>query len=133
MHLIANVSRVSHDDKNVLKGHLVSGVHLGTDHRCIKCLKNFQNPVSLIAHMESSSQRCHIRETQHYTNIIYVVSGGFLDVNGDDRGEFLKDGEVRLRAPTKSELAERQKSQEMGRYRTEMSRRRDWPDIESLI
>lgn len=69
-------------DLDDLKAHLTSGYHQGTDHRCLKCLKVFKTPVALIAHMESSSERCRMRDTQSFGNVLHVVSGGFLGVQG---------------------------------------------------
>ncbi|KAK4692966.1 hypothetical protein P7C71_g4336, partial [Lecanoromycetidae sp. Uapishka_2] len=69
-------------DEDDLKAHLTSGYHQGTDHRCLKCLKVFKTPVALIAHMESSSERCRMKETQSFGNVLHIVSGGFLGVQG---------------------------------------------------
>lgn len=107
----------------MLIGHLTSGWHLGTDHRCPKCLKIFPNPVNLVAHMESSSQRCKVRETAQYANVVYVISGGFLDICNDERGDTLDDGTIRFVAPTRTELAEAQKLRELKRQQREMRRR----------
>ena len=116
---------VAHEDTLTLKAHLISGYHIGTDHRCAKCLRLFRDPVALIAHMETSSQRCNIRETQHYVNLIYVITGGFLDVNGDERGEYLdsKSTQVRLVAPTRSELVEQHKQKQRDHEQREMELR----------
>lgn len=77
-----NLRRCSFVNEDGLKAHLTSGYHQGTDHRCLKCLKIFKTPVALIAHMESSSARCRMRETQSFGNVLHVVSGGFLGVQG---------------------------------------------------
>ena len=58
--------------------------------------------------MESASTRCNVRNTEQYGHLLYMVSGGFLDVNNDEKGTRLPDGQLRMRAPTKAELAEQQ-------------------------
>lgn len=85
-----------------LKAHLTSGIHQGTDHRCLKCLKHFKTPAALIAHMESNSVRCHIKETDHFATMLSVTSGGFLTVAGRHA-----DGTVKISASTMEELEER--------------------------
>lgn len=56
--------------------------------------------------MESASQRCNLRDTEQYGHVLYMVSGGFIDVNDDEKGIRLADGQLRMRARTKAELAE---------------------------
>lgn len=51
--------------------------------------------------MESSSERCKIRNTSAYGHVIHVVSGGLLKVAGRD-----EKGRVTLEAPTMKELEE---------------------------
>lgn len=41
-----------------------------------------------------------------------MVSGGFIDVNDDERGMRLPDGQLRMRAPTRAELEEQQLKRE---------------------
>ena len=89
-----------------LRLHLGSGFHQGTDHRCLKCLKIFKSPAALTAHMESSSERCKIRETQAYGHVLHVVSGGFLKVTGRHA-----DGSIKVEAPTMEEIEEQIQSQ----------------------
>lgn len=84
-----------------LKRHLTSGIHQGTDHRCIKCLRKFKNIQALIAHMESNSERCRIKDTDHFGQILSVVSGGFLGVKGRNA-----DGTVKISALNEEELAD---------------------------
>jgi len=81
-------------DVEDLLAHLTSGYHQGTDHRCLKCLKVFKSPTALIAHMESSSERCRMRETQSFGNVLHVVSGGYLGVQGRHA-----DGTIKIQAP----------------------------------
>lgn len=95
----------AYNEVSMLKMHLASGVHQGTDHRCMKCLKIFKSPAALTAHMESSSERCKIRETSSYGHILHVVSGGFLKVTGR-----YADGSLKVEAPTMEEMEEQMAS-----------------------
>ncbi|KAL2037468.1 hypothetical protein N7G274_009749 [Stereocaulon virgatum] len=79
---------------NDLLYHLTSGYHQGTDHRCLKCLKIFKSAQALIAHMESNSERCRMKDTYGFGNVLHVVSGGFLGVKGRH-----KDGTIKIEAP----------------------------------
>ena len=123
-----NHNRKSYNNTISLISHLTSGWHLGTDHRCPKCLKRFPNPVNLVAHMESSSQRCKIRETAHFAGVVYVVSGGYLDICRDERGDTLDDGNIRLVAPSRTDLAAAQKAREVARRAKELERMAYWRD-----
>ncbi|CAF9918710.1 MAG: hypothetical protein ALECFALPRED_000791 [Alectoria fallacina] len=96
----------TYNDLNQLKMHLASGFHQGTDHRCLKCLKVFKSPAALTAHMESSSERCKIRETNAYGHVLHVVSGGFLKVTGRHA-----DGSLKVEAPTMEEIEEQMKNE----------------------
>ena len=78
---------------NDLKYHLSSGYHQGTDHRCLKCLKIFKSPMALIAHMESDSERCRMKDTDGFGHVLHVVSGGFLGVTGRH-----EDGSIKIQA-----------------------------------
>ena len=99
-------SHETYNDLNMLKMHLSSGVHQGTDNRCMKCLKIFKSPAALTAHMESSSERCKIRESNAYGHILHVVSGGFLKVVGRHA-----DGSLKVEAPTMEEMEEQMASE----------------------
>ena len=95
-----------YDRLDLLRSHLASGIHQGTDHRCMKCLKVFKSPAALTAHMESNSERCKIRDTNAYGHILHVVSGGFLKVTGRHA-----DGSLKVEAPTMEEMEEQMASQ----------------------
>ncbi len=89
-----------------MKEHLTSGIHQGTDHRCLKCLKLFKTTAALVAHMESSSERCKIKDTDHFGQILSVVSGGFLGVMGRNA-----DGTIKIGALNEEELEEQDREQ----------------------
>lgn len=93
-------------DVDDMKQHLTSGFHQGTDHRCLKCLRHFKTPVALIAHMESNSERCRVKETDTFGQMLSVVSGGFLGVGGRH-----SDGSIKIVALNKEELEEQESEQ----------------------
>ena len=88
-----NLSRANFPEINDLKYHLTSGFHQGTDARCLKCSKVFKSVPGLVAHMERS-EKCRIRETHGFGNVIHVVSGGFLGVSGRH-----VDGSIKIETP----------------------------------
>ncbi len=49
--------------------------------------------------MESNSERCRIKETDHFGQMLSVVSGGFLGVSGRNA-----DGTIKISALTEEEL-----------------------------
>jgi len=100
-HWVLTVESTTSLDANDLKRHLTSGIHQGTDHRCLKCLRHFKSPAALVAHMESNSERCRIKETDHFGQMLSVVSGGFLGVSGRHA-----DGTIKISALTEEELEE---------------------------
>ncbi len=68
--------------------------------------------------MESSTTKCNIRETEQYGHLLYMISGGLLDINNDERGDTLPDGQLRMRAPTIEELvAQKEANEEAERLR----------------
>lgn len=79
---------------DLLEAHLGSGVHKGVSNRCVGCLRIFKSPSALTAHMESSSERCRVRESRHFGNALNLVSGGYLGVNGRHA-----DGSVKIDTP----------------------------------
>lgn len=78
----------------MIQQHLSSGIHTGDGHRCVGCLKLFKTPTALTAHMESASERCHVRESRDFGNALSLVSGGFLGVNGRHA-----DGSIKIDSP----------------------------------
>ena len=97
---------VSSQHVDDLKRHLTSGVHQGTDHTCLKCLRHFKTAYGLIAHMESNSERCRVKDTEHFGQILSVVSGGFLGVKGRNA-----DGSIKISALSEEELRDQQVEQ----------------------
>lgn len=76
--------------------------------------------------MESASVKCNVRDTEQYGHILYMVSGGFIDVNDDERGTRLADGQLRMRARTKAELAEQEARREEEQRQRERQLAAQW-------
>ena len=87
------LSRSTYLELNDLKWHLTSGYHQGTDPRCMKCFKVFKTIAGVVAHMERS-EKCKIRETLGFGNVLHVTSGGFLGVSGRHA-----DGSIKIEVP----------------------------------
>lgn len=68
--------------------------HRGFDHVCPSCLKRYKTPSALMAHLESATTRCTIRESKTYGNVLHLVSGGHLNVDGRHN-----DGSARIVSP----------------------------------
>ncbi|KAL9024357.1 MAG: hypothetical protein Q9196_006575, partial [Gyalolechia fulgens] len=68
--------------------------HRGFDHVCPSCLKRFKTSSALMAHLESASTRCTIRDSKGYGNVLHLISGGHLNVDGRHN-----DGSTRIVSP----------------------------------
>lgn len=68
--------------------------HRGFDHVCPSCLKRYKTPSALMAHLESATTRCSIRNSKGYGNVLHLVSGGHLNVDGRHN-----DGTTRIVSP----------------------------------
>lgn len=113
-------------DEAAVKKHLISGDHPGTVQQCVKCFKRFKSSIALLAHMESPSLKCSVRDSEQYAQVLYMVSGGFIDINDDEKGITLADGQHRMRARTKAELAEQQAKREEERRERERQLEPQW-------
>ncbi|KAL8980163.1 MAG: hypothetical protein Q9177_005956, partial [Variospora cf. flavescens] len=74
--------------------HDANNGHRGFDHVCPSCLKRYKTPSALMAHLESATTRCTIRESKTYGNVLHLVSGGHLNVDGRHN-----DGSARIVSP----------------------------------
>lgn len=74
--------------------------------------------------MESSSERCNVRESAQYGHLLHVISGGFLDIDGGR--ERLEDGTVKMRAPTMEELQEQEARREEALLARERELANEW-------
>ena len=72
--------------------------HHGCQLRCPNCAKPFKTPSALTAHLESPSVRCLAREREGFGNVITLVSGGYLKIDGRH-----EDGTHRIRGDVAGE------------------------------
>ncbi|KAI4195237.1 MAG: hypothetical protein LQ350_007318 [Teloschistes chrysophthalmus] len=56
--------------------------HQGYENICPSCLKRFKTASAFLAHLESPTIKCKIRDSRTYSNILHVVSGGHLAAEG---------------------------------------------------
>ncbi|KAL8768778.1 MAG: hypothetical protein Q9209_005066 [Squamulea sp. 1 TL-2023] len=68
--------------------------HRGFEYQCPSCLKRFKTASAMMAHLESPTVRCTIRESKGFGNILHLVSGGHLNISGRHN-----DGTNRLVVP----------------------------------
>jgi len=76
------------------RDHLLTGAHITGPVTCPSCLKKFKTTSALIAHCESGSRKCNIRNSTNYNEVIREITGGLIGTNGH-----LRDGTVRYTAP----------------------------------
>ncbi|KIW60664.1 hypothetical protein PV05_00865 [Exophiala xenobiotica] len=74
--------------------HLLSSAHVGGQVTCPSCLKKFATTTAWVAHCESASKKCDIRNSADFNNVMREVTGGVLGTSG-----FLDDGTVKYVAP----------------------------------
>ncbi|KAK5210751.1 hypothetical protein LTR47_001471 [Exophiala xenobiotica] len=74
--------------------HLLSSAHVGGSVTCPSCLKKFATTTAWVAHCESASKKCDIRNSADFNNVMREVTGGVLGTSG-----FLDDGTVKYVAP----------------------------------
>ncbi|KIX00072.1 uncharacterized protein Z518_10999 [Rhinocladiella mackenziei CBS 650.93] len=69
--------------------HLLSSAHVGGTVVCPSCLKRFGSTAAWVAHCESGSRRCDIRNSSNFNHVMREITGGVLGTQG-----FLEDGTV---------------------------------------
>lgn len=74
--------------------HLLSVNHVGGKISCPGCLRLFRTASALIAHMESSTTRCTVNQSQNYNQVIREISGGLLGTH-----QHHSDGTVKYVTP----------------------------------
>ena len=74
--------------------HLLSSAHVGGQVVCPSCLKRFATTTAWVAHCESASKKCDIRNSSDFNNVIREITGGVLGTQG-----FMEDGSVQYVAP----------------------------------
>jgi hypothetical protein len=74
--------------------HLLSSAHIGGQITCPTCLKRFATTAAWVAHTESASKKCGIRNSFNYNHVMREITGGVLGTQG-----FNDDGSVKFVAP----------------------------------
>ena len=62
--------------------HLTSNAHVGGRTICPSCLARFPSTMALVAHCESPSKRCNIRNSANYNQILREITGGLIGAEG---------------------------------------------------
>jgi hypothetical protein len=62
--------------------HLTSSAHVGGRTVCPSCLAKFASTMALVAHCESPSKRCNIRNSANYNQILREITGGLIGAEG---------------------------------------------------
>ncbi|KAK5049068.1 hypothetical protein LTR84_005491 [Exophiala bonariae] len=63
--------------------HLLSPVHAGGEVICPTCLKRFRTTASWVAHTESASKKCDIRNSANFNTVMREITGGLLSTSGN--------------------------------------------------
>lgn len=79
---------------NDFRQHLLTSAHAGGKVVCPSCLKSFASTTAWVAHTESASRRCDIRNSVHFNRVMREITGGVLGTHG-----FMDDGTVKFVAP----------------------------------
>ncbi|KAJ9613211.1 hypothetical protein H2200_003153 [Cladophialophora chaetospira] len=74
--------------------HLLSSNHIGGQVTCPSCLKKFATTAAWVAHTESASKKCDIKNSFHYNQVMREITGGVLGTQG-----FNENGSVNFVAP----------------------------------
>jgi hypothetical protein len=74
--------------------HLITSAHVGGQVTCPKCLKKFTTAAAWVAHSESASKKCDIRNSYNYNQVMREITGGVLGTAG-----FEENGGIKFVAP----------------------------------
>lgn len=70
------------DTVEAFNAHLTSSAHVGGRTVCPSCLNKFTSTMALVAHCESPSKRCNIRNTANYNQVLREITGGLIGAEG---------------------------------------------------
>lgn len=79
---ILNLYRKSFTKKATFVQHLRSAAHKGIKTSCPACLSHFDSLYALAAHVESQSERCHMRRSTAYGWFLNQLTWGTAEVSG---------------------------------------------------
>ena len=63
--------------------HLLTSVHAGGEVICPTCLKRFKTTAAWVAHTESASKKCDIRNSANFNTVMREITGGLLGTSGN--------------------------------------------------
>lgn len=75
---------------SAFEAHLVSAAHVAQKVQCPSCLKKFKTTTALVAHAESGSVRCDLRNSTEYDLMLRQMTAGLISADGNWR-----DGSVK--------------------------------------
>lgn len=78
----------------LFRQHLLTSAHIGGQVVCPTCLKRFATTFAWVAHCESASKRCDIRNSSNLNHVVREITGGVLATQGN-----MDDGTVKYVAP----------------------------------
>jgi hypothetical protein len=76
------------------QAHLTTTIHVGGKVVCPLCLKKFDSTYAWVAHTESASKKCSIRNSVNFNQVMREVTGGLMGTEG-----FTNDGAVKFVTP----------------------------------
>lgn len=62
--------------------HLLSAAHTGGSVQCPSCLKRFKTTTALVAHAESGSTKCDLRNSAEFDKVMRDITAGLIKVDG---------------------------------------------------
>ncbi len=72
----------SFDTIEAFNAHLTSSAHVGGRTVCPSCLSKFASTMALVAHCESPSKRCNIRNSANFNQVLREITGGLIGAEG---------------------------------------------------
>jgi hypothetical protein len=72
----------SFDTVEAFNAHLTSSAHVGGRTVCPSCLSKFTSTMALVAHCESPSKKCNIRNSANYNQVLREITGGLIGAEG---------------------------------------------------
>lgn len=62
--------------------HLLSSAHVSEKVQCPSCLKRYKTTAALVAHAESGSTKCGLRDSAEYDLVMRSITAGIIKVDG---------------------------------------------------
>ncbi|KAL4871106.1 hypothetical protein BDV12DRAFT_194752 [Aspergillus spectabilis] len=90
--------------KEEFEAHVLTKSQGSRRMQCPGCFKIFRSTTALIAHCESASTRCDVKESDLYAQIVDEVSGGILQITGYNEDGTLKYEAGKVDLPKKKNI-----------------------------